>query len=385
MLKSEARAALDAAPVSFRWFSEPFRVKPEPRAAFALSAILWAGVVVLVSMTTISAGYVRSPGEYATLILGTVSGVAIAGLLYVAFRELAGRPAWLAAILLIGTVVAAGFLQMLADYGGQFLVHALTDDMVMPDASRTAMVKVALVYVSIYATNAALFWVTFASRRLREQQLELAERTSAALRAELRILRLQLSPHFLFNALSVLSTLILAGRNEEAERMTLRLSDFLRASMDVDAIESVRLGDELSILDSYLAVEQIRFADRLRLIVDCPPETESGMVPNFILQPLVENAVKYAVQPSTSLVTVEIRARREDGELVLEVRDSGASFAEASRPEPGHGVGLKAVRGRLALCYGQAGRLEAAPTDEGFRAVMRMPFTAAQEPAVTEF
>lgn len=379
MIRSESIARNDAPPAPrglpavWRWLNGPFEISPEPRAALLLSAVLWVFVVLLTSMLTIMAGYVHTLGEYGTLAFGAVSGVAVAVLLFLIFRAMAGRPAWLALGVLVPAVIGAGVLQMAADYSGQFIIRSFAE-ITMPDTSPTAMAKVALVYVSIYATNAALFWVTFANRRVREQHSLLAEGETAALRSELRILRLQLNPHFMFNALSALSSLILSGRNADADRMTQNLSEFLRAAIDIDAGQDVPLSEELSVLDAYLAVESVRFGDRLVLEVDCAPDVEGALVPNLLLQPLVENAMKYAVQPSMGPVSVRIIARRQEDRLILSVTDGGAILPRSGAlPEPGGGVGLSAVRARVALRFGETASLVAGPVGAGFRAQIDIP------------
>lgn len=360
-----------------RWLTSAFEISPEPRAALLLSAVLWVFVVLLTSMLTIMAGYVHTPGEYGTLVFGTVTGVMVAWLLFMIFQAMAGRPAWLALGVIVPAVIAAGVVQMAADYSGQFIIHAFAET-TMPDYSPPAMAKVALVYVSIYATNAALFWVTFSNRRLREQQFLLVEQETAALRSELRVLRLQLNPHFMFNALSALSSLILSGRNADADRMTQNLSEFLRAAIDIDAGQDISLAEELSVLDAYLAVESVRFGDKLVLDVDCAPEVEGALVPNLLLQPLVENAMKYAVQPSMGPVTVQITARQLNDRLILSVTDGGAILPRlGALPASGGGVGLSAVRARVALRFGETASVQAGPTGSGFSARIDIPLLMA--------
>lgn len=356
------------------WLGRPFDISPDGRQALALSAGLWGLVILITCMFTIMAGYAHVMGEYMTLLWGAVTGVVIAGLLYLLFRGLAGRPFWLAIIILTPGVIGAGWLQMWADYSGQTVMDVFFDGMLLPDSSWTARTKVALVYTCIYATNAALFWVTFTNLRIQEQRQVIAEREAGALRAELRALRMQLNPHFMFNALSALSTLILTRRDTQAAEMVDRLSDFLRAAMEVDALTDVSLADELSVLDAYLAVEIVRFGARLDAQIKCDPAVETARVPNLLLQPLVENAVKYGVEPSLAPVTVAIIAGMHDGRLRLEVRDSGAVLRPgAVRPTGGHGVGLSAVRQRLDLRFGADASVTAGPEDGGYLAVIEMP------------
>src|SRR5690606_1139451 len=148
-----------------------------------------------------------------------------------------------------------------------------------------------------------------------------AERTATA--ARLAALRYQLNPHFLFNTLNAISSLVVTRRNAEAEGMLSRLSDFLRATLADVSDSVVSLDAELATLQTYLEVEALRFADRLIIEVDCPAALRDANVPGFILQPLVENAIKYAVAPAKRPVTIQIIAKRQGDALVLQVNDDG--------------------------------------------------------------
>lgn len=185
-----------------------------------------------------------------------------------------------------------------------------------------------------------------------------AERSAALYRSEaqaaqLRALRYQINPHFLFNTLNSLSSLVMAGRNEEAERMILNLANFFRTSLTADASEDVPLADELKLQRLYLDIERSRFPDRLRVVIDSPPELDGVLVPGMILQPLVENAIKHSVARSTRPVTLSIRARIADGELQMRVEDDGEP---AGASPPGHGLGLRNVADRLRARFDGAAR-----------------------------
>ena len=139
--------------------------------------------------------------------------------------------------------------------------------------------------------------------------------------AQLRALRYQINPHFLFNTLNSLSTLVLKQRTEEAERMILNLSNFFRTSLTSDPAADVALSDEIGMQRLYLDIEKIRFPDRLSVAVDVPADLEDARVPGMILQPLVENAIKHGVAKSSRPVTVTIRARANGGSFHLTVED----------------------------------------------------------------
>jgi signal transduction histidine kinase len=189
------------------------------------------------------------------------------------------------------------------------------------------------------------------------------ERMQAELaRAELRALRAQVNPHFLFNTLNTIAALI--GENPAAaEDVVTRLADVFRHALTASSREHTRLADELEFLRSWLAIERVRFGDRLRVVEDIEPGLDDVPVPGLLFQPLIENAVRYAVAPRAEGGTVSLRVRRDpSGEtLTAEIADDGPGFAPGVRPS-GHGVGLESVRERLRLGgAGHAFALESTP------------------------
>ncbi|HLG87282.1 MAG TPA: histidine kinase [Alphaproteobacteria bacterium] len=203
-----------------------------------------------------------------------------------------------------------------------------------------------------------------------------AERNAARYRAEaqvaqLRALRYQINPHFLFNTLNSLSTLILRHRNEEAERMIMNLATFFRTSLTADPADDVLLGEEIRMQRLYLDIEEARFPDRLTVVIDVPPDLENVYVPGLILQPAVENAIKHGVARSMTPVTLVIRARLVDHDLLLTVEDDGNAVGEAP---PGQGVGLRNVRDRLTARFDGAAACSYGPTETGgFKVEIRVP------------
>ncbi len=203
---------------------------------------------------------------------------------------------------------------------------------------------------------------------------EARDKSLSLLAAQNRMLRNQLNPHFLFNTLNALSTLILAKDTGRAEQMVLSLSGFLRHSLEKEPADTVTLREELETQRLYLAIEQIRFGDRLKIIEAAPAELLDAEVPTLILQPLVENAVKYGIAARSEPLTITITARAEGGALLLTVSDDGPGASAA--PAPGLGVGLRNVSQRLETMYGAAGRIEvAADLNRGFSAMLRMPLS----------
>ena len=200
-----------------------------------------------------------------------------------------------------------------------------------------------------------------------------AQFRAAAQSAELRALRYQINPHFLFNTLNALSSLIMADKREGAEQMILNLSRFFRTSLNDDPTKDVPLAEEIRLQRLYLAIEQVRFADRLLIDIAVPQALEDACVPGLLLQPLVENAVKHGVSKSRHPVTIAIRAEAMPQGLTLIVEDDGDSSTTGT-PEDGAGVGLRNVRDRLSARYGAAAAChwEARP-DGGFRVSISLP------------
>ena len=207
----------------------------------------------------------------------------------------------------------------------------------------------------------------------REQHLRLMEAQALAAESQNQMLRYQINPHFLFNTLNALSSLILQKDFDRAERMVLSLSNFLRASLEKAPGDRITLAEELSAQRQYLAIEQERFGDRLVLVEAIPEELHDALVPGLILQPLIENAVKYGVARTTRPVRVEIAAALGEHGLSITVQDDAVPDI-AKAPAATLGVGLANVRRRLEVLYGDAGRLSCGPRPGGgFAATVELP------------
>ena len=212
-------------------------------------------------------------------------------------------------------------------------------------------------------------------QQLQEQTEQTLKATAAAHQAQLKMLRYQLNPHFLFNTLNAISTLILDGANETANKAVSRLSDFLRYTLDNDPMSQVSLGSELEALDLYLEIEKVRFGDRLIIekLIESP--AENGLVPSMILQPLIENAIKYAISPSEDGGTLRISARVQRGVLVMQLSDTGPGLGNGQSGHKSSGVGLKNTRERLQQLYGDDQAFTLAPNEPtGLAITINLPF-----------
>ncbi len=228
------------------------------------------------------------------------------------------------------------------------------------------------------ASWAVLHVALMYAARVRHAERSAARYRSEAQAAQLRALRYQINPHFLFNTLNALSTLVLRERTDEAERMIANLAAFFRQSLSGDPTEDVPLAEEIRMQQLYLEIEKVRFPDRLLARFEIGHEAEAALVPGLILQPLVENAIKYGVSRSSRPVTVAIRAHGEADRLYLSVEDDGAAEGPPSTEANGHGVGLKNVADRLAARFDGSAECRYGPRpDGGFRVDLVLPLRPA--------
>lgn len=202
------------------------------------------------------------------------------------------------------------------------------------------------------------------------KSLELQRQLSAA---HLRALQMQLEPHFLFNTLNAITTLVELGRQKDAAGMLTHLNSILKSTLTRTTPEKVPLSQELEIVENYLAIEQVRFADRLHIEIKVDPSALDGLVPCFLLQPIVENAIRHGIARCENEGLVEASARRDGQSLYLRVRDTGVSASE--QLSNGHGIGLRNTRERLVHFYQDRYEMKAQPLDTGgFEVAIKIPY-----------
>ena len=208
-------------------------------------------------------------------------------------------------------------------------------------------------------------------REARDRELQATQLTAQLSEARLNALRTQLQPHFLFNALNAVTVLVRDRRGDAATRILDQLSEMLRQVLRTDRPHQIPLREELQLVRQYLDIEQVRFSDRLRIAYDVDDAALDALVPSFILQPLVENALRHGLVEQTGDAVLEISARRDGDTLELIVRDNGRGVAAGTAP----GIGLENTRERLATMYGAAGTVELRTHPQGgTMAVIRLPF-----------
>jgi signal transduction histidine kinase len=215
------------------------------------------------------------------------------------------------------------------------------------------------------------------TRALKASQLE-----TRLVEAQLQSLQRQMQPHFLFNTLNTISALMHRDV-DAADAMIARLSDLLRISLQTVGVQEVSLKDELDFLSKYLEIEQTRFRDRLTVVFDVSPDTFDALVPNLILQPLVENAIKHGIGPRPAPGTITIRSGRISGMLELTVQDNGVGLSAARLSDFNRGVGLSNTRSRLEHLYGSLHRFEfRQPAEGGLLVLIAIPLAMIEDDVV---
>jgi sensor histidine kinase YesM len=240
---------------------------------------------------------------------------------------------------------------------------------------RIMVAKNVTLEVLIYWGVIALVHASEYRRRFREREIVTAQLEAKLAQAELQALKMQLHPHFLFNTLHAIAVLVRKQDTQASVRMLSGLSDLLRLALENAGRQVVPLKQELDFLDRYLEIERTRFQDRLAVRLDIAAEVLDAEVPNLILQPLVENAIRHGIAPRASAGRVEISACRQGSMLVVEVRDDGRGLTDGWAERSCTGMGLRNVRARLEQLYPGAHRFAIEPhPDGGVLVTVAIPF-----------
>ncbi|MGV3531253.1 MAG: sensor histidine kinase [Chthoniobacteraceae bacterium] len=207
-------------------------------------------------------------------------------------------------------------------------------------------------------------------RRSQERERRELELSASLAKARADALKMQLQPHFLFNALNSIAELVHRDP-QAADAMIGALSDLLRLTLETSGEQELPLRREMDAVERYVAIEQVRFGDRIRVQTEIPAETAAALVPNFLLQPLVENAIRHGLQPQSSAGELKISAQREGEQLRIEVSDNGSGLREGNPAR--QGIGLANTRARLKELYGDRASLELR-SEGGVQVIVRLPF-----------
>lgn len=344
------------------------------RAFWILQSIGWSGYFLLRTISGFAAGMGWMLLVH-TLLL-TATGYSLTLLMGSLFRRLIRMtPAWTLALSLATVILASGTFSVIETWS----VATFIKPNFRP-VGIALLSPILLDFALLAAWTALYYGINYFL--LLEDQIRLRERLeSQASTAQLAMLRYQLNPHFLFNTLNSISTLVLLKQTERANAMLARLSSFLRYTLANEPTAKVTLAQEVETLKLYLEIEKMRFEDRLRPHFRIESETIGARLPSLLLQPLIENAIKYAVTPAENGADIWIRAAREGQAVRIEVADNGNGDGAEIAASPSTGVGLANIRDRLSQAYGGANRFETRKNEQGgFSVILEIPYETGEKP-----
>ncbi len=371
-------------------------IRPTPffanknQAFWNLQLAGWGGATLLRAMSALANG--QSPDRLVIILIATITGFSLSLILAVIYGQvIRQRPlvTWGSTALVLA--LATG-------------VYAFIDSWVLQVAGAATDGNFASLFVGIYFIDlvllgawSALYYAINFFLQVEEQADRLERLEAQATSAQLAMLRYQLNPHFLFNTLNSISTLVLLKQSETANAMLTRLSSFLRHTLVTQPGGKVTVAQEMETLQLYLGIEQMRFEERLRSDFRVEPDAAKAQLPAMLLQPLVENAIKYGVSPQEEGAEIAIVAQVVGPRLRVTVSDTGPGMTmnniEAGLPSvrPTHarrdstGVGLANIRDRLAQAYGEEHRFEIrSPESGGFSVLIELPFETEESAALSE-
>ncbi len=351
------------------------------RAFWNLQLAGWGGAFLLRAVTAFTNGL---PLNYLLLIATTtITGFSITLVLSVIYRKLIGRQpfvTWgMTALVLLGAVIVYGSI----DVWAQIIYYGNTRD----GTFAQRFIGQSFIPLTLLGGWSALYYAINFFLTLERQADRLERLEAQATAAQLAMLRYQLNPHFLFNTLNSISTLVLLKQTEPANAMLIRLSSFLRHTLITEPGSQVTLEQEIETLQLYLDIERMRFEERLRTHFEIDDEARKARLPSMLLQPLIENSIKYAVGAQEEGARISLTARVVGQRLRLSVEDTGPGTEMSPLPEErggpvSTGVGLANIRNRLVQAYGDGHLFETrSQPGGGFTVLIEIPFISAREEA----
>ena len=367
----------------------PFRPTPffanKNQAFWRLQAAGWAGAMLLRALSSMAND---QPLSFLVMVLiATVTGFSISLVLAVIYRQLIVRRAlvtWGVTVLVLPFAVALNAF-----------IDAWVFGLYRPESEATfaqLFIGVFFIDATLLGAWSALYYAINFYLTVEEQNDQLVRLENQATSAQLAMLRYQLNPHFLFNTLNSISTLVLLKQTEPANAMLSRLSSFLRYTLINEPSARVTVAQEVETLKLYLDIERMRFEERLRTTFAIDPATETALLPSLLLQPLVENGIKYAVSPQESGAEITVSTQLVGPNLRITVSDTGPGLKSAGGDnrlsgvtfdggeQVSTGVGLANIRDRLAQAYGERHRFEVIdPPEGGFGVLIEIPVERREE------
>lgn len=340
------------------------------RAFWNLHSAGWAGAVILRAASGIAQG--QPVSFLVPILISAVTGYSITLLLSVVYRFLIDQRPFITWSL---TFVSVSLATLGYAYLDVWVLQTIRDGV---DETPFAQLWLAAIYINsvLLAAWSALYYAINYFVRAEEQADQMMRLEAQATSAQLTMLRYQLNPHFLFNTLNSISTLVLLKQTEQANAMLSRLSSFLRFTLINEAAAKVPLTQEVETLKLYLDIEKMRFEDRLRTCFTIESSVENALVPSLLLQPLVENAIKYAVTPKEEGADISVTAQLVGQRVRITVSDTGPGLQPGQQDQSlSTGVGMANTRERLLQAYGEDQRFEHyVKADGGFEVLLELPY-----------
>lgn len=312
----------------------------------------------------------KSVGYLQVITVATISGFLLSIPLRFLFRRLWGKqPLAIIVGVLLSCYLTALALRVIIN-----IAYTLFSDEHWEMKTRFEIFGGALSTSYLLLCYAGMYFGIKYAASLQEQREATLKAVALAQEAQLKMLRYQLNPHFLFNTLNAISTLILDNQNLTANRAVSRLAEFLRYTLDQEPTKKVTLRQELDALDLYLGTERLRFGERLRISYAIEEAALDGLMPSLLLQPLIENSLKYAVAPREAGGSICIEGRVNGSTLEIVVADDGPGINENCPTSSARGVGLRNTRERLSVLYGERHQFIVVNGPTGLRIELLIPF-----------
>ncbi len=354
-------------------------IHPQPffedknKAFWTLQAVGWTGAFLLRAVSAIANG--QSFSFLVPVLISSVTGYSLTLLMAVGYRFLLRQKPIVTWTVSIVIAIVAGGTSAFIDAWVFTTLNPVGDG-----ASLKLFLGAFYLNFTLLGAWSALYYAINFYITVEEQADQLLRLGDQASSAQLAMLRYQLNPHFLFNTLNSISTLVLLKQTERANAMLSRLSAFLRYTLINEPTAQVTLEQEIETLKLYLEIEKMRFEDRLRPIFDIHPAVANVRLPSLLLQPLVENAIKYAVTPQEEGADIIVTAQPVGENVRIVVSDTGPGLnGEAQRMTKGTGVGLANIRDRLVQAFGERQSMDTrSPPEGGYSVIIEMPLITAE-------
>lgn len=306
------------------------------------------------------------------ILLGAYAGFLLTVPLRYLYRQIWDSKPWFLVLVVLGSAYASASIWAVIDNATYWEIYKFG---FRPESNWFYFKNTTAKFYIMLSWSGLYFGIKY-YQMLQDEKQKALMATSMAHQAQLKMLRYQLNPHFLFNTLNAISTLILIKENELANRMMTKLSSFLRFSLDNEPIKKIPLAREIEALMLYLDIEKVRFDERLKVTIEVDESVENALVPSLFLQPLIENSIKYAIAKMEEGGEVIVHAEHEGDDLVVVIADNGPGVKQPADDLVNRGgVGLANTRDRLQALYGKRYSFTLSANEpSGMRVEIRIPF-----------